>query len=432
MTRFKGIFKRALVSQKRALSPVAHLLVFLTCAVLLVTRKPDVLLHAQFHSEDGKWFADAYNFGLRGTLFFPYSGYLVVFERFAGALSLIPPVSLAPITMNLIGMMAQILPVNFLLSTRCSNLGSLRIRILNALGYMILPAGYDIHVMVTNAQWHLALLACLILLAKPSNQWKWQIFDALVVLACGLTGPYCLVLLPIAVIRNWGKWRVFLDLPFGILASTFLMQSTLMLVFKAINAAYAIGGRVKYPNGASWPLFWKILGYRVFLNAITGGKTSAHWPPSDLLLSNVILGLLGVAIIAYTVLTAQLELKLFVLFSFAIFASALKSSLMSATVPQWQVLAAVSDCRYFFFPMLAFVWSLIWCATSHKGKMIRATAMIPLVALCLFLPKTWRYQLDQDMHFNQYVSQLKGVPIDTVVRIPIYPGGDWILYLKKH
>ncbi len=137
---------------------IFHLLIFLLAAVLVVSRRPGVLWNAQFHAEDGQFFAAAYNNGWVHVLLFPYAGYLVLFERIAGALALLPPLRFAPLLMNLIGLTVQVLPINFLLSARCSNWGGLATRALFAAVYIALPSGSEINVTVTNAQWHLALL----------------------------------------------------------------------------------------------------------------------------------------------------------------------------------------------------------------------------------------------------------------------------------
>ncbi len=81
--------------------------------------------------------------------------------------------------------------------------------------------------------------------------------------------------------------------------------------------------------------------------------------------------------------------------------------------------------------MLAFVWSLIWFATSSR-KYLRILPAIPLVILCGKLPKTWRYPLDTDLHLGAYYQQFEAAKPGTIVRLPVYPGGDWVVYLKKH
>lgn len=62
----------------------------------------------------------------------------------------------------------------------------------------------------------------------------------------------------------------------------------------------------------------------------------------------------------------------------------------------------------------------------------RAVSIACLVLLVAWLPKTWRYQLDPDYSFGKYAAELESAPPGKIVKIPIYPGGAWIIYLQKH
>lgn len=61
---------------------------------------------------------------------------------------------------------------------------------------------------VTNAQVQLALLSFLVLVAAPATTLAWRSFDAAVLLLSGLSGPFCLLLVPVAVVAWWqGRTR---------------------------------------------------------------------------------------------------------------------------------------------------------------------------------------------------------------------------------
>lgn len=145
----------------------------------------------------------------------------------------------------------------------------------------------------------------------------------------------------------------------------------------------------------------------------------------------VVVVVILMALLVYTAIRASLEMRLFLVFTVLIFGLSLRSPLMSATAPQWRVLAGFSGCRYFFFPMLAFVWCLIYCAHSNRPAGARMIAVSCLLLMLIWLPKTWRYQPDPDFKFGTYAKELEAAPTGTVVKIPVYPGGDWIIYLKK-
>src|SRR5664280_1271684 len=116
-----------------------HVLAFVAAAGLVVSRRPDAIVHAQFFAEDGHvWFADAYNRGWFTSLFRTQDGYFQTLPRLAAALSLLVPLSWAALVINLIGLIIQILPVPLLLSRRLSRLGSLQLRAALAFVYICL------------------------------------------------------------------------------------------------------------------------------------------------------------------------------------------------------------------------------------------------------------------------------------------------------
>src|SRR5208282_3246621 len=124
----------------RDLHPWHHCVIFLLACTILITRRPDAILHAQFWAEDGHvWFADAFNFGGWTALFRTQDGYFQVLPRLAASLALLAPLRLAPLILNLVAIAIEALPVNLLLSLRSSVWGSLRYRALLAFVYLALP-----------------------------------------------------------------------------------------------------------------------------------------------------------------------------------------------------------------------------------------------------------------------------------------------------
>jgi hypothetical protein len=103
-----------------------------------------------------------------------------------------------PLVLNVVGIVIQIMPVQFLLSSRCRELGSFAGRCLFAFLYLGLPNSNEMHVNITNAYWRLALLALLILFSLPGRSMLWNIFDYSVLALCALTGPLIIFIVPIA------------------------------------------------------------------------------------------------------------------------------------------------------------------------------------------------------------------------------------------
>jgi hypothetical protein len=201
--------KESGTSAKNFLRPVAlgpmglisyfdlHAIVFSVAFLIVFSRRPDAILNAQFYAEDGwAFYPDAYYHGLH-TLFMPYSGYLQTLYRTVALITLLFPLYLAPLVMNLSAIVVQILPVNFFLSSRFSNI-PLKTRLLGSLLYLAIPNAAEIHANITNAQCHLGLLACLVLLARPASGWGWRIFDGVVLVLTSISCPLGIVLVPLA------------------------------------------------------------------------------------------------------------------------------------------------------------------------------------------------------------------------------------------
>src|ERR1700751_1159024 len=136
-----------------------HLSIFLVGFGIIFSRRPDAILNAQFWAEDGqRWYADAYQFGLR-CLLIPdeLGGYFHSVSRLSALTALIFPFSMAPLVMNLFAIAIQILPASIFLSSRFSNIALWK-RLAAAFVYFALPNTYEVNANTTTIQWHLGLL----------------------------------------------------------------------------------------------------------------------------------------------------------------------------------------------------------------------------------------------------------------------------------
>src|SRR6476469_486413 len=108
----------------------ALLLSFFIAALAVISRRPDALLNPQFFAEDGNvWFAEAYNQGWGRALAITHTGYFQPLPRLGAALALVVPLQHAPLIMNIVGLVIQVAPAVFLLSTRAERWAPLRIRV---------------------------------------------------------------------------------------------------------------------------------------------------------------------------------------------------------------------------------------------------------------------------------------------------------------
>lgn len=180
----------------------------LVACLLIFLRRPDALLNPQFLAEDGTYYyAQAYNLGGLRALFLPAAGYLLITDRLIAAVAVLLPMAWAPALFNVYAILWQAAPVAFLFTRRFDQLiPNWYARVAIALLYLAIPNSYELDASVTYIQWHLALLAFLVVIAAPRSGRAWRVFDGAVILLCGLDGPFCLLLAPIILLR-WLRVR---------------------------------------------------------------------------------------------------------------------------------------------------------------------------------------------------------------------------------
>jgi hypothetical protein len=404
----------------------SHIFVFITAFVIVTLRKPDVILNPQFWAEDGTvWYAVAYNQGVIHSLFLPRDGYFQTISRLVAVFAQIFPFSFAPLIFNIIAIIIKLLPIHLLLSSRFSVLiPSLYTRMFMGFLYLAIPNSWEIHANLTNTQWHLALLAFMVIVAEPSVRFLWRCFDIGVILLSGLSGPFSLFLMPIAAFLWWTRRdKRLLPLVLLMSACAFIQLICIFLVRQVRSHA---------PLGASSALFVKILSGQIFLGALIGqhGYEMIISPSPLFSLLSLSVALAGVILIALALLKAPVELRLFIVFAAMIFASALISPQVSAFAPQWPLLFLPgTGGRYWFIPMLAFITVVVWML-GRSGKS-GVFAKILLAIMFIGIIGDWRHSPFTDLNFKKYAHQLETSSKGLQISIPINPPG-WSMTLIKH
>lgn len=410
-----------------------RIIIFTIAFALVVARRPDAVFNAQFYAEDGPvWYADAYNRGAITTLFVPYAGYLTFIQRLGAAFCQNFPLIWTPLIFNLIAIFIQILPAFFITSSRFSKLiPNIRTRLVIGFLYLALPNSFEIHANLTNTQWHLAILAYMVVVAKPSNCHTWRCFDILVILLSAFTGPYCLLLTPIAVIHWWlrrERWSLFLLLGLG----TGILIQAKSLFF----SAHPVHESVPIPLSTAVELLARILAGQIFLGALIG-KNGYAWLVSTHVWSNVwviVVFLNGFIVCLYALSKAPLELRLFIVFATLVFASALALPITRGIELRafWGAMQSPGlGQRYYFIPMVAFVTTLVWMVGKQTHCQLRLVAALSLSCMVLGIILDWHHPAFIDLKFQEYAKQFIESPKGTKVKIPINPSG-WSMELIKH
>jgi hypothetical protein len=414
--------------EKSAVSirPWQHGAIFLFACLILISRRPDAIFHAQFYAEDGHvWFADAYNLGWWNALFRAQDGYFQTFPRLAAALALLAPLWLAPLVLNLVALAVEALPVNLLLSSRSSVWGSARFRALLAVAYLALPNSREMTIIVTSSQWLLMLSGFLVLTATPAAGAAGRVFDLLILVLCGLTGPFCFFLLLIAAFLAWkrgGRWRW---MEAGVLFALSLVQAWGLLVVDS-------GGRAHAALGASPALLIRILAGQIYFATLLGDNSLSTNSSREVFVVLVCVAVAGSALLAICFARMDLEMRLFLVLTGMLLIASLISpaAYPPAGVTRWEMLAKVAGIRYWFFPTLACTWSVLWAARS-RIEALKAASVVLLCAMCFGVVRDWRQPALNDLHFAEYVKAFEAAPPGTIMVIPENSQG-WNIRLVKH
>jgi hypothetical protein len=422
----RGESQNEQIDGRTALPGWQHALIFLAACLILISRRPDAIFHAQFYAEDGHvWFADAYNLGWWSALFRPQDGYFQTFSRLGGALALLVPMAWAPLVLNGLAVLAQALPVNLLMSARSSAWGSLRFRALLAAAYLVLPDCGETGFGITESQWLLALSVFLILVARGPRGAIVSVLDWALILLSGLSGPFCIFLLPIAVYQAWRRGERKRWTPAGILAACAVVQTYSLLVIDRY-------GRAHFPLGANPELFVRILSGNVILGAVLGYTRLGYTPGTGVLIFLLCVAVVGVVLGAVCFYGANEEMKLLLAFAAMVYVASLLFPVVRPPegYTVWDVLAQTRGGHYWFIPSLAFAWSLLWVLRQAKPA-AKAVSILFLFAMGLGMVQNWELPPFQDFYYADFARSFESAPAGTVMVIPENPRG-WSLRLVKH
>lgn len=394
--------------------------------LITVSHRPDAMLNPQFWAEDGKmWYQQAYNSGPIISLFTTEAGYFQSISRIVAAAAQLIPLAYAPFLFNFAAISVKVSVALFILSSRLDRaIPNVWARGFLAFVYLGLPHSFETTSNLTNAQWHLALLCFLVLIAAPSEKIAWRVFDIAAVAISAFSGPFCLLLVPVALIRAYQSHeRRFFPL-IAILLAASAVQFTSLVLFDRPS---------KQPLGADPGLFFRIVGGHLFFDAILGDKNYGRiirlgwW--NDI--SALFVCLVGSTISAYAFICAKSELRLLVLFSGLIIAGALISPAIGSEVPQWTAMwPEMVGSRYWLIPIFCFFACILTIAARSEHRWARSTAYVLLLLSMVGIIADWKHPRFVDMNFGGHAARFEAAPTGTEVTIPINPNWEMTLIKK--
>lgn len=233
-------------------------------AAMVVSRKPDAFLAAQFWAEDGVvWYRQAYEMGWM-SLLHPQNGYFQTVSKIAGNLGQFVDLARAPLLFSLIALAFKLLPVVLLYSSRGKGLvPSASGRLLVGFLYVAHPYSWEVFINVTNIHWHLAIAALLVICFASWDGPSQKISDCAIVLLCGLSGTFALFLAPISA-WHWFRTRSRRSL---VLATVLFLAASIQLAALLMTGAAT---RSSAPLDASWGDLYRIVGGQITAASILG------------------------------------------------------------------------------------------------------------------------------------------------------------------
>lgn len=402
-------------------------------AAVLIARHPSMVWHAEFWAEDGwVWYPIAYNWGLQ-SLLQPVAGYLQTISRLVALISQLFPISWAPTIFMASALLIQIAPVVFLVSWRMDDAWRSRpARFAFAFLYLTLPNVYEVFVNLTNSQWHLCVLAFFILASRPPAGWAGRCFDTLALAVTGLSGPFVILLAPMALWNLYDQRSV----PSG--RRTALWRLAIIVVTGCVQGMVIIATFSERshlpPNGSSIGLLAKILARQIVLGPIMGLRqpdrlmATGMWTSSALPILLVVVALTLCAIAFWR--GPYLLRKACVFASMLLFAC-LWHPVVTLDQPQWNPLVwSGLGGRYWYIPLL--LWTAVLLRLiADRAWPLRAIGCVILATSSVGIWNDWFYPFMPPTTFQASAKAFEAAPPGSRISFPVNPPGVTPMVLTK-
>lgn len=389
-------------------------------SLVVILRRPDAILHPELWAEDGVlWYTQAYNSGFL-SLFMPENGYLQTISRIAALVAQPFPIYYVPYIFAVFAFCAQMIPVALLLSRRFDSIiPDKKIRIIISIIYVLMPNSYEVNMNLTNAQWHLALV--LFLLLVGNSQKRYNISDYMLMVVAGLSGPFSVLLSPVAMIE-WYRNKFSGD----------YLRYVIALSCAVVQAVFIVASMMQTRSteslGASMDNFVHIIVNNIFVGGLLGNVEN--------LLQKALVGNYYAVFAFFSIILVlaffrgPLAYKEFSLFSLCVILSALISPMISLTEPQWPLMAifGIGD-RYYVIPIISMLVGFV-VLSADRNVILKSIGRFLLVSMLCAVPFNFSYPDYVRTGFYKEAMYFAGAPRGTVVKFDENPIG-WNFSLAK-
>ena len=353
------------------------------------------------------FFKGCINYGFK-SITIPYAGYLHLVPRLIACAASLFPFSMTPMIYNFSALAVMLLIGGAFFSSRCF----IPFKPLFALSMVLVPHdGGEVFMTVTNIQWYLYFLLLILLCKEPPGKFYQYFLDYLIIILCGLTGPFIFLLLPLFVAKCFTRKSLH---NYGMLL-TILLCALIQgwYIFKT-------GERESCDVSGDINAWANLLGFRLFGQIFLGKYISYRINP---IILAVLAMMVPIILIWFAGSKKQLYLTgLFLTFGIAV---ALITLYKFRGAPEIIAYSTISGERYFYIPYVMVMWSMIVCLNSTNLIKRRIVFVLLLLILVASLHH-FRSQAFVDYHWKKYSEKIEnGNPIC----IPINPPG-WFIDLS--
>jgi hypothetical protein len=141
--------------------------------------------------------------------------------------------------------------------------------------------------------------------------------------------------------------------------------------------------------GASLGQFIRLISGQIFMGGIWGQNSFAR--RASIFAATLVFAA-GASVLLYGLLKLRLQMKLLLIFAILVTAAALNTPLIAGQKARWFLLAADPGGRYWFFPMLAFLWSILWLASESSRRIAKIFCLACFVLMTRGVRHDWRHQ----------------------------------------
>jgi hypothetical protein len=377
--------------------------------VVLAARRPDAFANPQFWAEDAVVFhADAEIHGL-GSLSRPVAGYHLLIPRLValGSTSWFDA-RWHPAAFNYAAVAVVLLV--------CATLGTPRWSgpppVLCGLAMVLVGQADEIFVSLTSVQWvtMLAIVVCCAI--RPPESIAGRSLEAAALLAVGLTGPFSVVLWPLAAIRVWIHGRPALP-SFCALTAAALIQSATLLTVPGGPAASEELAR------APWS---RIISFRLFVQTFLPNGYRPESVEHQLAFAVAIAGAAGAAAL-YPGPNRRLRATMLVAAVLVQTATALRMD----PIRDVFLLGGENGPRYFYGARVLLAWLFLTLAAGAFPRALRAVGVVCVAAWLLSAAAAFRIPPLHDLHWGRYAPAVRAgraidIPVNPVPWMYHYPG----------